>query len=58
MGTNRYAVSLGLGYLWDLNTTFKVEYRQDLASLPIFQTYEGLYRKRNTLFGASVVVSF
>ena len=58
VGTNRYAVSLGLGYLWDLNTTFKVEYRQDLASLPVFKTYEGLYRKQNSLFGASVVVSF
>jgi hypothetical protein len=58
VGTNRYAISLGLGYLWDLNTTFKFEYRQDLASLPVFKTYDGLYRKHNTLLGASVVVSF
>lgn len=58
VGANRQALSFGVSYLWDLNTTFKVEYRQDLANLPVFQTYDGLYRKRNTLFGASVVVSF
>lgn len=58
VGANRYAISVGVSYLLDLNTALKLEYRQDLASLPVFQTYDGQYRKRNTLLGASVVVSF
>ena len=57
-GANRYAISLGLNYLWDLNTSFKLEVRQDFANLPVFGVEGGANRKRNTLLGASVVVSF
>ena len=57
-GANRTALSFGLSYLWDLNTTFKVEYRLDRANLPVFGYWDGSYRKSNSLLGASVVVSF
>jgi len=57
-GANRTALSFGLSYLWDLNTTFKVEYRIDRANLPVFGYEDGSYRKSNSLLGASVVVSF
>jgi hypothetical protein len=59
VGSNRYAISLGLNYLFDENTIFKVEYRYDGADQPVFlYVDEGAYRKSNQLFGASVVVSF
>jgi len=58
VGANRHAMSFGVSYLWDLNTTLKLEYRQDFSNLPVFLTHDGQYRKRNTLLGASVVVSF
>ena len=59
VGANRHALSFGVSYLWDLNTTLKLEYRQDFANLPVFLMHDGTtYRKRNTLFGASVVVQF
>jgi Protein of unknown function (DUF3138) len=58
-GANRSAISFGLSYLFDMNTTFKVEYRLDRASVPVFLVNkDGSYRKSNSLFGASVVVSF
>jgi hypothetical protein len=58
-GANRWAVSLGLNYLYDENTSFKVEYRYDAADRPVFLYVEdGLFRKSSQLFGASVVVSF
>jgi hypothetical protein len=58
-GANRSALSFGLSYLWDLNTTFKVEYRLDRASLPVFLVVkDGSFRRSNSLLGASVVVSF
>ena len=57
-GANRTALSLGLSYLWDLNTSFRVEYRIDRANLPVFGYEDGSYRKSNSLLGASVVVSF
>lgn len=57
-GANRTALSFGLSYLWDLNTTFRVEYRLDRANLPVFGYEDGTYRKSNSLLGASVVVSF
>ncbi|MES2957857.1 MAG: DUF3138 family protein [Pseudomonadota bacterium] len=59
VGANRTALTLGLSYLFDLNTTFKVEYRLDRASLPVFENVkDGTYKKSNSLFGASVLVSF
>lgn len=58
-GANRSALSMGLSYLWDMNTTLKVEYRLDRANLPVFWDVGGaVYRKNNSLLGASVVVSF
>jgi hypothetical protein len=59
VGANRYALSLGLSYLLTLNTMLKAEYRLDRASLPVFAyVKDGIFRKTNQLFGASVVVSF
>ena len=59
VGANRTALTLGLSYLFDLNTTFKVEYRLDRANLPVFEYLkDGSMRKSNSLFGASVLVSF
>jgi hypothetical protein len=58
-GANRTALSLGLNYLYNLNTTFKAEARFDQANLPVFLDVKtGEYRKSNTVFGTSVVVSF
>ena len=58
-GANRMALSLGLSYLFDENTTFKAEYRLDRANLPVFYDVKGdSYRKNNNLFGTSVVVAF
>jgi hypothetical protein len=61
-GANRWALSLGLNYLYDENTVFKVEYRLDGADQPVFGHYKGnvldTYRKNNQVFGTSVVVSF
>jgi hypothetical protein len=58
-GANRYALSFGLKYAFNLNTTFKVEYRRDGANVPVFYDVgSGTYKKNNDLFGASVVLSF
>jgi hypothetical protein len=62
VGTNRYALSLGMSYRVDENSTFKVEYRLDGANQPVFaRTSNQLttgYSKTNYLLGASMVVSF
>ncbi len=58
-GANRTALTLGASYLYNINTTFKVEYRLDRANLPVFvDVKDGSYGKSNHLFGTSVVVSF
>jgi predicted porin len=58
-GVSRTALSFGVSYLWDQNTTFKAEYRLDRASAPVFEDVKaGIYRKSNQLLGTSVVVSF
>jgi hypothetical protein len=58
-GANRYALSLGLKYNFNLNTTFKLEYRRDGANIPVFfDVATGTYKKNNDLFGASVVLNF
>jgi hypothetical protein len=58
-GANRYAVSFGLNYLFNENTTFKAEYRYDGADRAVFyDVRSGTYKKTNQLLGASVVVSF
>jgi hypothetical protein len=59
VGANRTALSFGLSYLFDMNTTLKAEYRIDRANLPVFLVVkDGSYRKTNSLFGASVLVAF
>jgi hypothetical protein len=59
VGANRYALSLGVGYLFNLNTTFKLEYRLDRATQPVFvDVKDGEFKKSNHLLGASMVVSF
>lgn len=58
-GANRMALSVGLGYLLNANTSLKAEYRYDRATVPVFlDAKDGSYRKTNSLLGASVVVSF
>jgi len=58
-GANRTALSLGMSFLYNLNTTFKAEARLDHANLPVFlDVKSGEYRKSNQVFGTSVVVSF
>jgi len=58
-GANRTALSLGLNFRYNVNTTFKAEARFDQANLPVFYDIKtGEYRKSNNLFGTSVVVSF
>lgn len=58
-GANRYALSLGMNYLYNQSTTLKLEYRYDRASRATFlNTSDGSYRKYNNLLSASVVVSF
>lgn len=59
VGANRYALSLGMNYLFNLNTVFKAEYRLDRASQAVFNyVKDGSYKKTNHLLGAAVVVSF
>lgn len=62
VGSNRWALSLGMNYLYDENTILKVEFRHDGASQPVFMSQSGLdprgWRKSNQLLGASVVVKF
>ena len=58
-GVNRQALTLGLSYLFNLNTTFKVEYRHDRASGPVFLDVQSQeYRKSNNLLATSVLVQF
>jgi hypothetical protein len=59
VGANKWALALGLSYLFDMNTTFKAEYRLDRADLPVFYyVNEGSYKKTNHVFGASVLVAW
>ena len=58
-GVNRTALTFGMSYLFDLNTVFKVEYRLDRASQPVFYNVkDASFGKSNHLLGASVLVSF
>jgi len=62
-GVNRSALTFGLSYLYNLNTTFKFEYRYDYASGPVFldtkkSSYNNSYKRDNQLIGTSVLVSF
>jgi hypothetical protein len=59
VGTNRYALTLGMNYRVDENSLLKLEYRFDGASQPVFTNPAGTrFAKTNRLLGASMVVSF
>lgn len=59
VGASRTALSFGASWLFNLNTTFRAEYRLDRADLPVFLDVKtGTYSKSNQLFGASVLVAF
>jgi hypothetical protein len=58
-GANRYALAVGLNYVFNQYTMFKAEARYDWASQPVFiNVSDSSYGKNNTVLGASVVVSF
>jgi hypothetical protein len=61
-GANRTALTLGASWLFNLNTTFKAEYRLDRANLPVFIDLKdasgATFSKTNHMLGASVLVSF
>ena len=58
-GANRYALAVGLSYVFNQYTTFKGEYRYDWSNLNVFEVFNsGTYRKYNNVFGAAVVVAF
>ena len=58
-GASRYALSVGLNYVFNQYTMFKAEARYDWANQPVFlNVSDGAFRKNNTVLGASVVVSF
>jgi hypothetical protein len=58
-GANRYALSLGVNYAFNENTTFKAEYRFDGATQNVFEDVDsGNFKKYNQLLGTSVVVFF
>jgi len=59
LGANRYALAVGLNYVFNANVSFKAEYRLDHATLPVFEVInEGNFRRSNHLFGAAMVLSF
>lgn len=58
-GANRYALTFGLSYLVNQNAIWKLEYRYDGASQPVFlNTKDGTFTKTNQLLGTSMVLSF
>jgi len=58
-GVNRQALTFGISYLFNQNTTLKGEYRLDRASGAVFEDIKnGGFKKTNQLVGASVLVSF
>lgn len=58
-GANRYALTFGLKYAVNPQTTFKVEYRLDGADRAVFEDVKtGDFKKRNHLLGTSLVVAF
>jgi hypothetical protein len=58
-GASRYALSLGVNYVFNEYTMFKAEARYDWANQPVFlNVSDDSYGKGNTVLGAAVVVSF
>lgn len=58
-GTKRSELTLGLKYNYNLNTMFKLEYRYDRASLPVFLNVKtNQYVRDNQMIGTSMILSF
>jgi len=58
-GVKRMALSLGMGWVMNMNTVVKAELRIDRANAPVFiDAKSGSYSKTNQLLGTAVVVSF
>lgn len=58
-GSNRYALTLGMKYALNQNTTLKAEYRFDGANRKVFYDVDSdTYKKNNHLLGGSIVVFF
>ena len=58
-GANRYALALGVNYLFNEFTTFKAEYRYDWSNLNVFENVkDGTFSKNNNVVGVSVVLGF
>lgn len=58
-GANRYALSIGLKYVFNEFASLKAEYRYDWSNLNVFENVSnGTYRKNNNVLGAAVVVGF
>ena len=58
-GVNRYALSTGLNYLLNDNTSWKFEVRYDRANGNVFlDSKTGLYKKSNVLVGGAIVFQF
>jgi hypothetical protein len=58
-GANRYALAVGMSYVFNQYATFKAEYRYDWSNLQVFEYVgDGSFRKSNNVLGAALVVSF
>ena len=58
-GANRYALSIGLKYVFNEFASLKAEYRYDWSNLNVFENVSnGTYRKNNNVLGAAAVVGF
>lgn len=58
VGSNRYALSLGVNYALMPGVNVKGEYRYDRSSANVFKTADDQYRRDNHVFGVSTVVAF
>ncbi|PHV04821.1 hypothetical protein CSQ96_23760 [Janthinobacterium sp. BJB412] len=58
VGSNRYALSLGVNYALMPGVNVKGEYRYDRSSAKVFKTSDDEYRRDNHVLGVSTVVSF
>ncbi|MFA9217896.1 MAG: DUF3138 family protein [Sphingomonadaceae bacterium] len=58
VGSNRYALSLGVNYVLAPGVNLKGEYRYDRSSANVFKTSDDQYRRDNHVVGVSTVVSF
>ncbi|MES2263838.1 MAG: DUF3138 family protein [Pseudomonadota bacterium] len=58
VGSNRYALSLGVNYALMPGVNVKGEYRYDRSTGKVFQTSDEQYRRDNHVLGVSTVVSF